>query len=67
MENLTEAVKELEEASRLLIDRQSEAAVARSAETEALNRVNQAQKRVDGILSDARKSAPHGTDWRRTQ
>jgi len=67
MEKLTEAVKELEEASRLLIDCQSATSVARGRETDALNRVNQAQKRVDGILADAKKAAPHGTDWRRPQ
>lgn len=37
---------------------------ARRDETEALNRVNEAQKHFDALVNEVKKSAPRDTDWR---
>jgi len=33
-------------------------------ETDALNRVNEAQKHFDSLVAQVKKSAPRGSDWR---
>lgn len=40
-------------------------ATARSEETDAINKVNEAQKHFDALVSLIKQSAPHSTDWRR--
>lgn len=37
---------------------------ARQAETSAINRVNNAQKRIDELVTCIKNSAPRNTDWR---
>lgn len=39
--------------------------IARSEETAALNRLNEAQKALDKALADLRKGAAHDSDWGR--
>jgi chromosome condensin MukBEF complex kleisin-like MukF subunit len=41
-----------------------EASLARNDETEALNRVNTLQAKIDAVLEEMRKRAPNGSDWR---
>lgn len=38
---------------------------ARSNETQALNKVNDAQRHFDALVAEVKKSAPRETDWRR--
>jgi len=38
---------------------------ARREETDALNRVNEAQRLFDALVAELKKSAPRDTDWRR--
>ncbi len=38
---------------------------ARRNETDALNKVNEAQKHFDALVAEVKKSAPKDTDWRR--
>lgn len=38
---------------------------ARNKETDALNRVNEAQRHFDALVAEVKKSAPRDTDWRR--
>jgi hypothetical protein len=40
------------------------AAHAQHNETDALNRVNEAQKHFDSLVAQVKKSAPRGSDWR---
>lgn len=37
--------------------------LARNRRSEALNRLNAAQKKLDGLMAEIRKSAPAGTEW----
>jgi hypothetical protein len=39
------------------------AAAARRNETDALNSLNEAQKRFDELVSEVKKSAPRDSDW----
>lgn len=52
----------IDETARLEVAQEALAA-ARNAETDARNRVNQAQKRFDHLVSELRKAAVPGTDW----
>ena len=40
-------------------------ATARRDETDALNKVNEAQRHFDALVAEVKKSAPRDTDWRR--
>lgn len=40
---------------------------ARRNETDARNRVNEAQKHFDALVALVKKSAPRDTDWRRPE
>jgi len=64
MNDMQEAIEELETASALLMKCQAATSTARNAETTAINRVNEAQKRVDTLIADMKKAAPQGSDWR---
>ena len=39
---------------------------ARRNETDALNKVNEAQRHFDALVETVKKSAPRDTDWRKT-
>lgn len=54
----------LDEATEDLLRAQNRAEAARREETNCLNRVNEAQKEFDKILSAYRGEAPRGTDWK---
>lgn len=41
------------------------AASARIDETDALNKVNEAQRHFDALVAEVKKSAPRDTDWSR--
>lgn len=44
---------------------QQRASMARSEETDALNRLNAAQKAFDAAIADLKKQAPRESDWKR--
>lgn len=41
--------------------------IARNEETDARNRVNEAQRHFDALVAMVKKSAPLGTDWKRVE
>jgi len=41
--------------------------VAQRNETDALNKVNEAQRHFDALVAEVKKSAPLKTDWRRSR
>lgn len=58
---------ELFGANENLINAKREVARARSAETDALNRVNGLQKELDALIAKMRKDADANTDWRQKE
>ena len=62
MANAVAAVAAAQDHLQLMQDR---TARARSEETDALNKVNEAQKHFDALVALVKKSAPRDTDWRR--
>lgn len=62
IEDLAKAVREAQEAYD---DAEREARRARNKETDALNRLNEAQRAFDSAVDSMRKSAPRASDWKR--
>lgn len=44
---------------------QQRASIARNEETDALNRLNQAQKAFDAAIAELKKQAPRDSEWKR--
>lgn len=44
---------------------QSRASIARNEETDARNRLNEAQKAFDAAVAEMRKQAPRDSEWKR--
>lgn len=63
---LYDAVAALATAQDRLARLQDQTARARREETDALNRVNEAQKHFDALADLVKKSAPRDTDWKRS-
>lgn len=64
MLDLTALHSELEVANSELLNVQAKMQSLRRDETFAINRVNDAQRRLDDAISELRKCAPQGSDWR---
>ena len=62
---LANAVAAVASAQENLVRMTGRTAAARSEETEAMNRVNEAQRHFDALVALVKKSAPRDTDWRR--
>lgn len=62
---LAKAVDALHEATEFHQQKASAAQFARNEETNALNRVNEAQKKFDELVALVKKEAPRSSDWRR--
>ena len=62
-EQIAEAVKILDGETAILRDVQRNLAEFRKAETDSRSRVNEAQKRLDHLIEELRKTAAPGTDW----
>lgn len=62
---LADAVAACATANDLLVSRQAILAEAKRAETDAINRVNEAQKQFDELVALVKKEAPRDTDWQR--
>lgn len=62
---LFNAVAEVARAQDRLKLMRERVALARSDETDALNKVNEAQGHFDALVSEVKKSAMPETDWRR--
>lgn len=60
-----QAARELEVALSGYDSARGEAARHRNLETDALNRLNAAQKAFDAAVAALRKTAPLGSDWQR--
>ncbi|WP_217577363.1 hypothetical protein [Mesorhizobium sp. GbtcB19] len=66
VKSLAEAEKDLLAAKTAYEEAERKASWARSAETDALNGLNAAQKAFDAVLAEVRKSMPGASDWRAT-
>mgnify|MGYP003427843208 CR=1 FL=1 len=62
---LANAVADVAKAQDHLRHMSERVATARHDETDALNRVNEAQRHFDALVAEVKKSAPRDTDWRR--
>lgn len=60
---IAEAATVLMNETAILRDMQRNLAEARRAEADSLNRVNEAQKKVDQLIDEMRKTAVPGTGW----
>lgn len=60
---LAELTAELDDAGLALRAAQAQTGHARRAETEAINRLNEAQKVFDAKMDEMRANAPRGSDW----
>lgn len=63
---LADAMTEYHDAREALVRAEGEARAASMKETAARNRVNDAQKKIDTILDELRKSAPRDSNWQRS-
>ena len=63
--SMSDALRELESATKEHEDAQRITGEARSRETDAVNRLNAAQKRVDELVAGMKKGAPRDSDWGR--
>lgn len=61
--SIDKALAELDAATRLHDNAKHELEAARRLETAALNRLNEAQKTVDVLFAELRKSANRDSDW----
>jgi hypothetical protein len=64
-EDMARALEEVQSAGEELIRATAILSSARSSECAATNRLNQAQKTFDDLVTSMRTSAPQGSDWRR--
>lgn len=60
--NAVAAVASAQDQLRIMRDR---LALAQREETDAINKVNEAQKLFDALVAEVKKSAPRDTDWKR--
>lgn len=60
---LYDAIAELAQANDRLERARLVTSQARSEETDALNCVNAAQKKINALLDPLKQQAPSGTDW----
>lgn len=66
-DDISKAFKELADAAERYNECSQQVSFARSAETTALNRLNNAQKALDELVASLRKAAPRDSDWRRSK
>lgn len=62
--SIQSAMNELEEAHNQYDSAHSDSRAANLRETEALNRLNNAQKKFDAAVDAIKKDAPCRSDWR---
>jgi hypothetical protein len=62
---LADAVAAVASAQDYLRRMEQLTASARRDETDARNRVNEAQRHFDALVAEVKKSAPRDTDWKR--
>lgn len=63
---IANAVADLKLKSETLAHLSDLARRASREEMDAINRINEAQKKFDELVAMVKKSAPHNTDWKRT-
>lgn len=64
--DLAELQRQLKEATTAYEEASCEENRARNVATDARNRLNRAQKALDGAVAQLRKNAPRDTDWSKT-
>lgn len=62
---MNEAIIELANAIERHAQAQRRASEARGEECAALNRINEAQKKVDALVQTMKKQSPRESDWNR--
>lgn len=62
--SIAELIEDLKVAEATLIDLGRKAAAARSAETDALNRLNAVQKAIDSWYKQRRHDSPPDSEWK---
>ena len=62
---LANAVAAVASAQDHLCRMEQQTASARNAETDARNKVNEAQRHFDRLVAEVKKSAPRDTEWRK--
>lgn len=61
-----DAAVEVERAREIYVARQKDAQAARRFETDALNTLNNAQRRFDKLVEQLRSASPQQSDWKRS-
>lgn len=64
---LAELGRSLEIATLEFEKREGETRLARLAETQALNALNEAQKAFDTCIAEIRKTSPQASEWKRNR
>ena len=64
---LADAVADLAAAGDFHEQKSSALQMARNEETDALNRVNAAQKKFDELVALVKKEAPRSSDWKQSK
>jgi len=60
---LETAIKNLQEATTIHHQASQELEIARRRETDAMNRLNSAQRKFDELTTALKMKAPRGSDW----
>lgn len=63
LESLADLLRVLVAATDAHEAAQRHTSIARNEENTALNRLNDAQKRIDALIDEQRKKAPRDSDW----
>jgi len=58
---------ELQDANSAYISAKDRTQIARGEETTALNRLNDAQKRLDAAMAEIRSVAPYDSHWKQSE
>lgn len=65
VKDLSALLVQLDGAQMNLVEKQAAASYARNAETSALNKVNELQKKVDALIAEIKSKSPRESDWKR--
>lgn len=64
---LSNAISELADAQEALVKAEVRRAQASKEETDAINRVNGCQKRIDELVEMLKSQSPRSSDWHRSK
>lgn len=64
---IPQLLAQVEQASAELVEARARESAARSEATTCLNALNEAQKKLDAAIAEAKKAAPRDSEWDRQQ